>query len=44
MAGLSVRIGSCLPSTIPFLSAVTVEEREYHGKKVMCAHSGLDGV
>jgi hypothetical protein len=30
--------------TVPPLSAVIVEVRQYHGKQVMCAHSGLMGV
>ncbi len=34
-------IVACL---VPFLSAVIVEEREYHGKKVSCLHGGLVGV
>src|SRR5262249_35579216 len=28
----------------PSLSAVIVEAREYHGKRVVCVHSGLRGV
>src|SRR6266478_2936854 len=29
---------------VPSLSAVIVETREYHGKRVQCVHSGLRGV
>ena len=39
--GLTVLAVSCL---VQSLSAVIVEVRQYHGKQVMCAHSGLMGV
>jgi hypothetical protein len=39
--GLLILAIACI---VPSLSAVIVEIREYHGKQVMCAHSGLMGV
>ena len=39
--GLAVLAISCV---VPTLSAVIVEVRQYHGKQVTCAHSGLIGV
>lgn len=39
--GLVILVVGCL---VPRLSAVIVEVREYHGKRVTCVHSGLMGV
>jgi hypothetical protein len=41
LAGLAVFAVACLA---PSLSAQIIEDREYHGKQVMCIHSGLRGV
>jgi hypothetical protein len=37
-------LASAVACLTPSLSAVIVEVREYHGKQVMCVHSGLVGV
>jgi hypothetical protein len=41
LTGLAVLAVACLA---PSLSAQIIEDREYHGKQVMCIHSGLRGV